>query len=188
MTVINRKRSGEVIRLPSKKLPPIKNLPTKKALSYTICKKLVAQITGIKKNKVKTWVGMAGLMGIETKDRHAAKITLEEYLIENYDIDKLIVRKEKKPRKYKTFRGKRTEDFYDSKAWKELRYKVIKECGAKCNCCGRTPKEHKITIHIDHIKPRSKYPELELKKDNLQALCEDCNLGKGNLDETDWRK
>jgi 5-methylcytosine-specific restriction endonuclease McrA len=42
-------------------------------------------------------------------------------------------------------------------------------------------------MHVDHIKPRSKYPHLALRESNLQVLCEACNLGKGNWDETDWR-
>ncbi len=66
--------------------------------------------------------------------------------------------------------------FYDSRAWRELRYQVIKTHGRKCQACGDTSKK----IHVDHIKPRSKYPELELDFQNLQILCEDCNLGKSN--------
>jgi hypothetical protein len=42
-------------------------------------------------------------------------------------------------------------------------------------------------MHVDHIKPRSKYPDLELSRQNLQVLCEDCNLGKSNKYEDDWR-
>jgi len=42
-------------------------------------------------------------------------------------------------------------------------------------------------LHVDHIKPRSKYPELSLTFSNLQILCEDCNFGKSNIDQTDWR-
>jgi 5-methylcytosine-specific restriction endonuclease McrA len=42
-------------------------------------------------------------------------------------------------------------------------------------------------MHVDHIKPRSKYPALELAEDNLQVLCELCNIGKSNTNETDWR-
>lgn len=77
--------------------------------------------------------------------------------------------------------------FYESQDWKELRYEVIKERGAKCACCGKTPQKHGIAIHVDHIKPRSKYPALELDKNNLQILCEDCNLGKSNKDQTNWQ-
>ena len=53
--------------------------------------------------------------------------------------------------------------------------------------CGRSPKVHGIILHVDHIKPRSKYPELELDITNLQILCEDDNLGKSNRYETDYR-
>ena len=42
-------------------------------------------------------------------------------------------------------------------------------------------------MHVDHIKPRSKYPRLELDFDNLQVLCEDCNLGKSNRYKVDLR-
>lgn len=80
---------------------------------------------------------------------------------------------------------KQSKAFYRSSAWLKLRYKVIQKYGAKCMICGRRPPE--VTIHVDHIKPRSKYPALELDFDNMQILCEECNFGKSNIDETDWR-
>ena len=73
--------------------------------------------------------------------------------------------------------------FYESSAWQTLRYKALKLHGAKCQLCGAQGK-----LHVDHIKPRSKFPELELRLDNLQVLCQDCNLGKGAWDSSDWRK
>jgi 5-methylcytosine-specific restriction endonuclease McrA len=48
--------------------------------------------------------------------------------------------------------------------------------------CGATER-----IVVDHIKPRRKFPELELDLDNLQVLCNDCNMGKSNDDYTDFR-
>lgn len=42
-------------------------------------------------------------------------------------------------------------------------------------------------IQVDHIKPRSKYPALELVESNLQVLCKQCNHGKSNIDQTDFR-
>lgn len=77
-------------------------------------------------------------------------------------------------------------DFYSSREWRILRYKVLVKYGAVCQCCGASRKNG-AEIHIDHIKPRSKYPELELDINNLQCLCKECNLGKLHLDETDWR-
>lgn len=84
------------------------------------------------------------------------------------------------PRRKKVVGGK---TFYTSREWLHLRYAVIQKYGRKCMCCGATNKK----IHVDHVKPRSKFPELELVIGNLQILCEDCNLGKGAWDQTDWR-
>ena len=58
--------------------------------------------------------------------------------------------------------------------------------GGACQCCGAT-RSAGAQIHVDHIKPRSKYPELELDIENLQVLCGDCNLGKSNKYIDDWR-
>lgn len=80
---------------------------------------------------------------------------------------------------------KRTHEhpFYDSPEWRCLRYKALRLHGPKCQLCG----SRKEPLHVDHIKPRSIYPELELKIENLQVLCRDCNLGKSNKFEDDWR-
>jgi hypothetical protein len=80
-----------------------------------------------------------------------------------------------------------SHEFLLSYEWRKLRMEVIKERGARCECCGSTPKDG-IRINVDHIKPRRKFPHLALAKTNLQVLCEDCNHGKGNWDETDWRE
>lgn len=86
----------------------------------------------------------------------------------------------------KTKRKQRKEEtFYESREWRELRYEALKKYGRQCLCCGGKPPE--VQLHVDHIKPRSKYPELELDINNLQIMCKDCNLGKSNKDEIDYR-
>lgn len=76
--------------------------------------------------------------------------------------------------------------FYRSDAWRLVRYQVLIAHGGACGCCGARASLGK-PLHVDHIKPRSRYPELELEASNLQVLCDDCNLGKGATDQTDWR-
>lgn len=76
--------------------------------------------------------------------------------------------------------------FYDSREWKELRYAALKRYGAKCGLCGVTRADGAV-LNVDHIKPRSKFPELALDIENLQILCAWCNQGKGAHDMTDWR-
>lgn len=78
------------------------------------------------------------------------------------------------------------EKFYKSLQWRQLRYLAIRNSGG-CNCCGATANDG-VRLHVDHIKPISHHPELRLSLDNVQVLCEDCNMGKGSWDETDWRK
>ncbi len=78
--------------------------------------------------------------------------------------------------------------FLMSAPWRRLRMLVITKRGRRCECCGATPQQDGITINVDHIKPRQRYPELALVEANLQILCNVCNHGKGNGDETDWRR
>lgn len=60
------------------------------------------------------------------------------------------------------------------------RFLVMKRDDFKCCMCGRSPATtHGLELHIDHIIPWSKGGETVI--DNLQTLCSDCNLGKGNL-------
>lgn len=75
-------------------------------------------------------------------------------------------------------------NFYATREWRELRWRVISKSIAECVICGRNHKQHGVVLHVDHIKPRSRYPELELDESNMQVLCEDCNLGKGALEQT----
>lgn len=80
----------------------------------------------------------------------------------------------------------RKNGFYQSKGWLEARYEALKVNNGLCECCGRG-KQHNVQLHVDHIKPRSLFPELALAVSNLQVLCHECNLGKGIHDKTDWR-
>ena len=57
-----------------------------------------------------------------------------------------------------------------------LRHEVFKRDGYRCKECGATNKE--IILHADHIIPVSQGGKDEL--DNLQTLCQDCNLAKSN--------
>ena len=79
------------------------------------------------------------------------------------------------------------KQFYESPEWRSLRYRVSEKHSGECMLCGRSKRKHGVVIHVDHIKPKSKYPELALEYNNLQLLCEDCNLGKSNKYETDYR-
>lgn len=78
------------------------------------------------------------------------------------------------------------QSFYDTDAWRDLRYRALARSNGKCDLCGASRRDGAV-LHVDHIKPRSRFPELELALDNLQVLCADCNLGKSNRCTRDWR-
>ncbi|MCE9679343.1 HNH endonuclease [Shewanella sp. AS1] len=84
------------------------------------------------------------------------------------------------------FEEQKPIDFLQTGAWVNLKHLAYKRYGNHCACCGKSPKEG-VVLHVDHIKPRSLYPELERDINNLQILCRDCNLGKSNLSEMQWR-
>lgn len=93
------------------------------------------------------------------------------------------------PRKRKTKAAQTfaaTDEFLQSYEWRRLRMEVLIEQGRRCQCCGATP-DNGAVMNVDHIKPRKLFPELALDKSNLQVLCDVCNHGKGNWDQTDWK-
>lgn len=77
------------------------------------------------------------------------------------------------------------DEFYKSRAWRELRLEALRNM-RNCQACGRGP-QHGIVLHVDHIQPRYRAPHLSLVLSNCQVFCEDCNVGKGAWDETDFR-
>lgn len=90
----------------------------------------------------------------------------------------------KRKNKEKTKRArKRRHYFYRSREWLTLRYEALIKYERKCMCCRGTG----IQLHVDHIKPIYKYPDLKLDINNLQVLCARCNIGKGAKHEHDLR-
>ena len=119
-----------------------------------------------------------------------ANKSYDALLKENAELRKeLAYYKAKENTSYKKINVKLSHNnFYHSSEWKELRYKkltsYVRTHGRLCECCKTTTNK----LHVDHIKPRSLRPDLELDITNLQVLCEVCNVGKSNVDASDWTK
>lgn len=61
-----------------------------------------------------------------------------------------------------------------------MRWTILKRDNFCCKKCGRSPaKDTSIILHIDHVLPWSRGGETEIE--NLETLCDRCNLGKSNL-------
>lgn len=59
-----------------------------------------------------------------------------------------------------------------------LRALVLMRDGARCRLCGAIPGDG-VRLHVDHVKPWSKGGETVLE--NLQILCNVCNIGKSDV-------
>ena len=94
--------------------------------------------------------------------------------------------KKEKPQKIKRVARTERKSFYRTSEWKQLRYQVLVARGARCECCGASPKDGAV-MNVDHIEPVSKAWDKRLNIQNLQVLCSSCNWGKGASDTTDWR-
>ncbi len=134
------------------------------------------------------------VMGKFISDRRKCRVTKPEVIVKihqgmeikklSQSIEELKKLNQALQERLKEKKGVRqVHEFYDSREWRELRYRAIRVRGRKCECCGA----EKGQMHVDHIKPRSLFPNLELSFENLQILCRDCNMGKSNKDMTDWR-
>ncbi|MDR0909365.1 MAG: HNH endonuclease [Spirochaetaceae bacterium] len=55
-----------------------------------------------------------------------------------------------------------------------------KSTSGKCMYC-ESKIDHNSFAHVEHIKPKAKYPELEFVWDNLGYSCERCNNYKGDI-------
>lgn len=64
-------------------------------------------------------------------------------------------------------------------SWR-LRFLVMRRDSFRCQICGRSPAMTAgVVLNVDHIHPRSK--DGPTKMENLQTLCEQCNIGKSDL-------
>ncbi len=61
-----------------------------------------------------------------------------------------------------------------------MRWRVFTRDSFRCRSCGRSPAvEHGVVLHVDHVIPWSKGGQTV--DDNLQTLCDRCNLGKSDV-------
>ncbi|MFC1938609.1 HNH endonuclease [Chloroflexota bacterium] len=112
-------------------------------------------------------------------------------LINNYVIDGIILSRPRKERmesvkarvlelaQERKIRIEEQRQFYTSAEWNNIRKLVIEEGGRVCVLCHKYIENEK-DITVDHKKPRSKYPELQLSRDNLRILCRSCTSKKGD--------
>ncbi len=97
----------------------------------------------------------------------------EEVQEDNFDLIPINISTQSETKKIKTKRTSRGINL-------RLRWTILQRDNFSCSKCGRSPaKDPSIILHVDHIIPWSKDGETVIE--NLETLCEKCNLGKSNL-------
>lgn len=74
-----------------------------------------------------------------------------------------------------------------TKRWIETRHEWIKANPAPWNCYLCSKPLEIDTLTLDHVKSRSRNPELRFELSNLQPACLSCNVDKGSKDLDDLR-
>lgn len=77
--------------------------------------------------------------------------------------------------------------FIDLGIGEDIKNEIRREHGMICAGCGCKIR-FTIQRHVDHIKPKKLYPELEFLYTNLQVLCRPCNAHKSSYDGDDWKE
>lgn len=97
-----------------------------------------------------------------------------------FDIEKrsvtILVNGRKRRNTLYRFVGERVDVADEGQISLRLRAEVIHAAHGRCQMCGRTMAAHHITLVVDHKKPRDWGGTND--RDNLWAICEDCNAGK----------
>jgi len=108
------------------------------------------------------------------KEHWCIFVSTHKYLIEGFYLDSLL---EVHKKHFNNIgNGKKHKKNNRTPFTKSIRHEVFKKDNFCCVECGATNKE--IILHVDHIIPVSRGGTDEL--DNLQTLCESCNLAKKN--------
>ena len=156
-----------------------KNIPCTPEYDCRVMITKIAMLTNHKKEiKLYAWEGKRVVITLSHILDEFEMITQVELLQCMHGFNK---KKTKKKRK-----SRATSPAWVDSKWRAVRYKALKVGNGSCCLCGATAKDG-VKLHVDHIKPKSLYPHLEYELSNLQVLCEDCNMGKSNKDDTDWR-
>ncbi|HTD23946.1 MAG TPA: HNH endonuclease signature motif containing protein [Terriglobales bacterium] len=97
------------------------------------------------------------------------------FVIEKRSTTTVVNGKNRRHTLYK-FLGERVNVADEGQISLKLRAEVIHAAHGRCQMCGRTVTAHRITLVVDHKKPRDWGGTND--RDNLWAICEDCNAGK----------
>ena len=104
------------------------------------------------------------------------KRDLPKWFVIRKDVSRIIINgKNRKVTLYK-YAGVRSNVVDEGQISIRERAEVVHGAHGRCQMCGKSVERHGITLVVDHKKPRDWGGTND--RDNLWAICEDCNAGK----------
>lgn len=121
-------------------------------------------------------LGSVGIYTNEINYKNGLNVFFASNKKELVDDSKIYVYEQIRKEKIDQLSKKKTSTTKRKAFTKSIRHEVFKKCNYRCVECGAT--KDQTSLHIDHILPISKGGNDELN--NLQILCQACNLAKHN--------
>jgi 5-methylcytosine-specific restriction endonuclease McrA len=131
---------------------------------------------GISGGQIRQELEKEGLEPGEQTHLDRRKRDLKKWFVIKKDIAKIVVNdKNRKVTLYK-YAGVRRKVVDQGQISLKGRAEVIRGAHGRCQMCGRSIERHLITLVVDHKRPRDWGGNND--RDNLWAICEECNAGK----------
>lgn len=98
-----------------------------------------------------------------------------------FPIPKVYVKSQEDIREIQRYQHKAPTDRWDSYVGfkKNIKNHLLTEQKGRCMFCRRVIDESQASAEIEHLVPKSKYPQFETLPENLVVTCHNCNNKKG---------
>lgn len=131
---------------------------------------------GISGGQIRQELEKEGLDAGEQTHLDRRKRDLKKWFIIKKDMATTVVNGQKRNVTLYKYEGLRRTVLDEGQPSLKERAEVIHGAHGRCQMCGKSVEQHGITLVVDHKKPRDWGGTND--RDNLWALCEDCNAGR----------
>ena len=131
---------------------------------------------GISGGQIRQELEKEGLDPSEQTHLDRRKRDLKKWFVIKKELANLVVNGRSRRVILYKYAGRRQSVVDEGQISLKERAEVIHGAHGRCQMCGKSVEQHGITLVVDHKKPRDWGGTND--RDNLGAICEDCNAGK----------
>jgi hypothetical protein len=131
---------------------------------------------GISGGQIRQELEREGLKAEDQTHLDRRKRDLKKWFVIRKATSTVVVAEKKRRVTLYSYGGERPKITDEGQVSLKIRAEVIHAAHGRCQMCGRTVAQHQVVLVVDHKKPRNWGGSND--RDNLWAICEDCNAGK----------